>query len=311
MAAPLGGMAMTARVTTLKGPDAGAYYVDAFPSYDLDASEPRGRWHGRGADALGLHGDVADDGFLDLMAGTHPGSNGTLLGRRHGDTSVRRFDITAKRPQVRVGPVRHRRPLRPPRNPPTTSHLFLFPPISLPFRVAFPDSFIRHRLRITEPGTPDISSATDPNEPREAEWYGAANAGRRRASDLGAATPAPGPTPTGVDPDQATKVSRLGVDHQRLTRRGSVGVESGRRYVPRAPGDARAISGCCSGRVRSMCMSACAREDPCGPSGWLAKAGKPSLTFGNEVELLGSIANQNDLIRRLTEPVTESSPQPS
>ncbi len=32
---------MTVRVTTLKGPLAGAYYVEQLPSYYLDAGEPR------------------------------------------------------------------------------------------------------------------------------------------------------------------------------------------------------------------------------------------------------------------------------
>ena len=99
MAASLGEMLMTARVTTLKGSDAGAYYVEALPAYYLDATEPRGRWHGRGADALGLRGEVADNDFLDLMAGTRPGSNGMLLGRRYGESSVRGFDITANAPK--------------------------------------------------------------------------------------------------------------------------------------------------------------------------------------------------------------------
>ena len=35
--------AVAARVTTLKGADAGAYYVEALPSYYLDADEPPGR----------------------------------------------------------------------------------------------------------------------------------------------------------------------------------------------------------------------------------------------------------------------------
>jgi hypothetical protein len=39
---------MTVRVTTLKGPDAGLYYVEALPSYYLDAGEPT--WEGVFAD---------------------------------------------------------------------------------------------------------------------------------------------------------------------------------------------------------------------------------------------------------------------
>ena len=45
---------MTARVTTLKGGDAGRYYVEDLPSYYLDSGEPPGRWHGKAAEALGL-----------------------------------------------------------------------------------------------------------------------------------------------------------------------------------------------------------------------------------------------------------------
>ena len=33
---------VTVRVTTLKGPDAGLYYVEGLPSYYLDAGEPAG-----------------------------------------------------------------------------------------------------------------------------------------------------------------------------------------------------------------------------------------------------------------------------
>jgi len=90
---------MTARVTTLKGVDAGAYYVEALPSYYLDADEPPGRWHGRGADLLELRGEVRDEDFLDIMAGVHPGSRGVLLGRAYGESSVRGFDITANAPK--------------------------------------------------------------------------------------------------------------------------------------------------------------------------------------------------------------------
>ena len=45
---------MTVRVTTLKGADAGAYYVEALPNYYLQSGEPRGLWLGDGAQLLGL-----------------------------------------------------------------------------------------------------------------------------------------------------------------------------------------------------------------------------------------------------------------
>ena len=89
---------MTARTTTLKGPEAGRYYVEGMPSYYLDSGEPRGRWHGNGAEALGLTGNVADEQFLHLMAGEHP-ATGVVLGGRYIDRSVRGFDITCSAPK--------------------------------------------------------------------------------------------------------------------------------------------------------------------------------------------------------------------
>ena len=74
---------MTARVTTLKGPEAGAYSVEALPSYYLDGDEPPGVWHGRGAVRLGLAGVVDAEAFLAVMAGMDP-STGVQLGRGYG-----------------------------------------------------------------------------------------------------------------------------------------------------------------------------------------------------------------------------------
>ena len=89
---------MTVRVTTLKGVDAGCYYVEALPRYYLSASEPPGRWHGRGAERLGLSGDVDADAFVDVMAGLAPGTD-IPLGRAYDDRSVRGFDVTASAPK--------------------------------------------------------------------------------------------------------------------------------------------------------------------------------------------------------------------
>lgn len=89
---------MTARVTTLKGPDAGTYYVDGPGRYYLDGDEPPGRWLGRGADALGLIGKVDDDDFLALMDGRDPLS-GELLGTSHHERTVRGFDVTCSAPK--------------------------------------------------------------------------------------------------------------------------------------------------------------------------------------------------------------------
>ena len=92
--------AMTARVTTLKGAEAGAYYVEALPNYYLDSGEPKGIWHGRSAEQLGLEGEIIDGEFLRLMAGLHPRARGEAhLGRPYGDDSVRGFDVTASAPK--------------------------------------------------------------------------------------------------------------------------------------------------------------------------------------------------------------------
>ncbi len=88
---------MTVRVTTLKGVDAGLYYVEALPSYYLDAGEPAGVWMGKAAEALGLRGEVDDEAFLAVMAGRVP-QTGEHLGRRYGEQSVRGFDVPRQRP---------------------------------------------------------------------------------------------------------------------------------------------------------------------------------------------------------------------
>jgi len=91
---------MTARVTTLKGVDAGAYYVEALPNYYLDSGEPTGRWHGLGAERLGLSGEVDDGAFLALMAGFDPRHRAQVpLGMSFNARSVRGFDVTASAPK--------------------------------------------------------------------------------------------------------------------------------------------------------------------------------------------------------------------
>ena len=90
---------MTVRVTTLKGPDAGVYYLDSIGRYYLDATgEPAGVWHGRGVDELGLDGAFDNDMFLRAMAGQHP-TSGAALGRAYTSRSVRGFDLTASAPK--------------------------------------------------------------------------------------------------------------------------------------------------------------------------------------------------------------------
>jgi conjugative relaxase-like TrwC/TraI family protein len=92
---------VTARVTSLTGPEAGAYYVDpdrhALATYYLDAGEPPGVWIGRQAKALGLVGDVDPEDFLSLMDGRDP--SGAKLGRGYNDESVRGYDITFSAPK--------------------------------------------------------------------------------------------------------------------------------------------------------------------------------------------------------------------
>jgi len=98
--APAAVVAVTARVTTLKGVDAGAYYVEALPNYYLDSGEPAGVWHGRGARLLGLEGEIVEGEFMRIMAGLHPLVDREVpLGRGYGDDSVRGFDVTASAPK--------------------------------------------------------------------------------------------------------------------------------------------------------------------------------------------------------------------
>jgi conjugative relaxase-like TrwC/TraI family protein len=89
---------VTARVTTLKGADAGAYYVDGPGGYYLDGDEPPGRWLGRGAEMLGLSGEVDDEDFLAVVDGIDP-VGGALLGTRHTGRTVRGFDVTCSAPK--------------------------------------------------------------------------------------------------------------------------------------------------------------------------------------------------------------------
>lgn len=89
---------MTARTTTLQGPDAGAYYIEKELGYYLDAGEPPGIWHGDGAAALGLHGSIIDDDFLAVMDGLDP-HTAELLGTKHTDRTVRGFDVTCSAPK--------------------------------------------------------------------------------------------------------------------------------------------------------------------------------------------------------------------
>lgn len=89
---------MTARTTTLKGGDAGAYYVEKELGYYLDRGEPAGRWQGRGVPSLELGDTVDEESFLSLMAGEDP-RTGRALGTKHTDKTDRGFDVTCSAPK--------------------------------------------------------------------------------------------------------------------------------------------------------------------------------------------------------------------
>lgn len=59
------GCVVTVRVTTLRGADAGMYY--------LAADEPPGVWFGNGATSLGLGDEFDPAAFVYVMAGAYPG----------------------------------------------------------------------------------------------------------------------------------------------------------------------------------------------------------------------------------------------
>lgn len=69
---------MTVRVTSLRGADVGAYYVDleraGLGRYYFDAGEPAGVWLGAQAIALGLRGEIDPDAFLALVDGAGEGT---------------------------------------------------------------------------------------------------------------------------------------------------------------------------------------------------------------------------------------------
>jgi conjugative relaxase-like TrwC/TraI family protein len=89
---------VTARTTTLKGGDAGAYYVEKELGYYLDRGEPAGRWQGRGVPSLELGDTVDEESFLSLMAGEDP-RTGRAIGTKHTAKTDRGFDVTCSAPK--------------------------------------------------------------------------------------------------------------------------------------------------------------------------------------------------------------------
>jgi conjugative relaxase-like TrwC/TraI family protein len=90
---------VTVRVTTLRGADAGLYYVEHLPNYYLEPGEPPGVWFGHGAATLGL-ADVFDpEAFVAVMAGAYPYDPDRSLGGVYTEKSVRGFDVTCSAPK--------------------------------------------------------------------------------------------------------------------------------------------------------------------------------------------------------------------
>jgi conjugative relaxase-like TrwC/TraI family protein len=85
------------------GPGAGRYYVDQVAQgredYYSGEGEAPGVWQGGGAAALGLSGEVSEQGIVRLLEGRDP-TTGDLLGRAMGaDGAVAGFDLTFRAPK--------------------------------------------------------------------------------------------------------------------------------------------------------------------------------------------------------------------
>ena len=87
---------MVATLTKLSDPAAAAAYYEADDYYTRDAG---GHWHGRGAEALGLSGEVDPEQFTELLAGHLP--DGTLLGTTRYGTREHKagWDLTMSAPK--------------------------------------------------------------------------------------------------------------------------------------------------------------------------------------------------------------------
>ena len=84
------------------GPGAGRYYVDRVAQgredYYSGEGEAPGVWQGGGAAALGLWGEVSEQGIVRLLEGRDP-STGELLGRALRRDAVAGFDLTFRAPK--------------------------------------------------------------------------------------------------------------------------------------------------------------------------------------------------------------------
>lgn len=74
---------MAATLSKLTDAGAAAQYYEAGDDYYTQGGKAPSRWHGRGAEALGLDGEVAPDTFTAMLDGRLP--DRTVLGTtRHG-----------------------------------------------------------------------------------------------------------------------------------------------------------------------------------------------------------------------------------
>src|SRR5207302_2125877 len=73
--------------------------ADAAVEYYTAAREAAGRWTGRAAGHLGLHGDVTGDQLKALLEGRNPYGGADLLQRRWARQSVVAFDVTFSAPK--------------------------------------------------------------------------------------------------------------------------------------------------------------------------------------------------------------------
>lgn len=73
---------MVATLSKLTDAGAAAAYYEAGDDYYTQGGKAPSHWHGRGAEALGLLGEVAPDTFTAMLGGTLP--DGTTLGTTRG-----------------------------------------------------------------------------------------------------------------------------------------------------------------------------------------------------------------------------------
>lgn len=90
---------MVATLSKLTDAGAAAAYYKAGDDYYTQGSKAPSRWHGSGAEPLGLHGEFAPDTFTAMLDGTLP--DGTLLGTTRGGAREHKpgWDLTLSAPK--------------------------------------------------------------------------------------------------------------------------------------------------------------------------------------------------------------------